>query len=209
MMPNQDLRGVLFKGIRILRLRIKSFFYTGLNYIICFIKDINIAKKCNFFGKTIFFRQPESIIQIGSACTFRSDKSSNLIGINRNCLLSTNTAKAKIIIGNNCGFSGTVIGSFKSVIIGNNVRCGANTLITDSDWHSDDPRSGSPKPVIIEDNVWLGVNAVVLKGVTIGKNTVIGANSVVTKNIPANIIAAGNPCRVIRPLTENELSTSN
>jgi acetyltransferase-like isoleucine patch superfamily enzyme len=49
-------------------------------------------------------------------------------------------------------------------------------------------------------NVGLGVNVIVMKGVTIGDNSVIGANSVVTKNIPANVIAAGNPCKVIREL---------
>ena len=62
----------------------------------------------------------------------------------------------------------------------------------------DDPRSGKPKDVIIGDNVWLGVNVVVLKGVTIGDNTLIGANSLVTTNVPANVIAAGNPCKAIK-----------
>lgn len=100
----------------------------------------------------------------------------------------------------NCGFSGTIIGAFTTIKLGNNVRCGANTLITDSDWHEDDPRAGKAKPVVIGDNVWLGVNAVVLKGVTIGENSVIGANSVVAKNIPANVIAAGNPCKVLKSL---------
>ena len=78
--------------------------------------------------------------------------------------------------------------------------CSTNTLITDYDWHLDDPRAGVSKPVFIDDNVWLGVNVTVLKGVTIGKNSVIGAGSVVTKNIPANVIAGGNPCVVIRNL---------
>lgn len=54
-----------------------------------------------------------------------------------------------LYMGNYCGFSGTVIGAFKYIKIGNNVRCGANTLITDSDWHLDDPRSGKPAAVII------------------------------------------------------------
>jgi acetyltransferase-like isoleucine patch superfamily enzyme len=54
--------------------------------------------------------------------------------------------------------------------------------------------------VVIGDNVWLGVNSVVLKGVTIGKNSVIGANSVVTRDIPPNVIAAGNPCKVIKQI---------
>ena len=72
-------------------------------------------------------------------------------------------------------FSGTVIGVFTNINLGNNVRCGANTLITYSDWHLDDYRSGEPKPIIIKNNVWLGVNVTVLKGVTIGENRLIGA----------------------------------
>lgn len=59
-------------------------------------------------------------------------------------------------------------------------------------------------PVTIGDNVWLGGNTVVCPGVHIGNNVVIGAGSVVTKDIPDNVIAAGNPCRVIREITEND-----
>jgi acetyltransferase-like isoleucine patch superfamily enzyme len=55
-------------------------------------------------------------------------------------------------------------------------------------------------PVTIEDNVWLGMNVIVLKGVTIGKNSMIAANSVVTKDIPENVLAGGYPCKVIRSL---------
>ena len=64
----------------------------------------------------------------------------------------------------------------------------------------DDPRSGELRAVHIGDNVWLGINVTVLKGVTIGENTVIGAGSIVTKDIPANVVAAGNPCKVIKHL---------
>ena len=167
---------------------------------------VQIGKNVQFDGKCFFERYPGTKISIGNNCTFRSRKNSNLIGINRPCSISTltNNYNAKIDIGDSCGFSGTVIGAFKSIKIGNNVRCGANTLITDSDWHLDDPRSGQPSAVSIEDNVWLGVNSVILKGVTIGKNTIIGANSVVTKSIPANVIAAGNPCKVIRKINIDE-----
>ncbi len=165
---------------------------------------IPLGKGVSFDGNTYFKRYPKSNISIGNYCQFRSRINSNLIGINRPCSISTLSEMAIITIGNNCGFSGTVIGAYKHIKIGDNVRCGANTLITDSDWHWDDPRSGIPANVVIEDNVWLGVNSVVLKGVTIGKNTVIGANSVVTKNIPANVVAAGNPCKVLKELIHDK-----
>jgi len=61
------------------------------------------------------------------------------------------------------------------------------------------------RPVTIGNNVWIGGNTVILPGVTIGDNTVIGAGSVVTKSIPANVLAAGNPCRVIREITDKEI----
>lgn len=60
------------------------------------------------------------------------------------------------------------------------------------------------RPITIEDNVWLASNVTVCGGVTIGHDSVIGAGSVVTKNIPAGVFAAGNPCRVIRPITEKD-----
>jgi acetyltransferase-like isoleucine patch superfamily enzyme len=164
---------------------------------------INIGKNVKFNGRCNFERFPGTEIFIGDNCKFLSRANSNLIGINRPCSIATlqSEFKAKLVIGNNCGFSGTVIGAFKLIRIGNNVKCGANTLITDSDWHLDDFRSGECLDIIIEDNVWLGINVVVLKGVTIGENSLIGANSVVTKSIPKNVIAAGNPCKVIKYLT--------
>jgi acetyltransferase-like isoleucine patch superfamily enzyme len=139
-------------------------------------------------------------MSVGENCTFLSSPNANLIGINRPCLVSTMAPGAEVRIGNSCGFSGTVIAAFKEIVLGDRLICGANTLITDSDWHPEDPRSGVSKPVTIGNNVWLGVNATVLKGVSIGDNTVIGAGSIVTGDVPANVVAAGNPCAVIKPL---------
>jgi acetyltransferase-like isoleucine patch superfamily enzyme len=179
---------------------IQRLFWTAFMNVNLFLWNIRTGKNCRFYGQTGIVKKPGSMITIGNDCTFRSTWNSNYIGINHPCLLSTSKPDAVILIGNDCGFSGTIVGAFKSIVIGNNVRCGANTLITDSDWHLDDKRVGDPKPVIIEDNVWLGVNSVVLKGVTIGTNSVIGANSVVTGDIPANVIAGGNPCKVLKQL---------
>ena len=64
----------------------------------------------------------------------------------------------------------------------------------------DDITTVQSAPITIEDDVWIGANCQILKGVTIGARSIIGAGSVVTKSIPADCIAAGNPCRVIRTL---------
>ena len=59
-------------------------------------------------------------------------------------------------------------------------------------------------PVRVGDRVWIGAGAILLPGVSIGENSVIGAGSVVTHDIPANVVAVGNPCRVLRPITEQD-----
>lgn len=73
--------------------------------------------------------------------------------------------------------------------------------------HALDPQQrsqgiGTSRPITLEDNVWVGANAVICGGVTIGSGSVIGAGSVVTRDIPAGVVAAGVPCRVMRPISE-------
>ncbi len=198
-----DPKAELSFGISKIVLLLWEYFSTLVLYLKFYCFGVNYGLKIKCIGGVIISKYQLSKISIGNKNKFISTSKYNLIGINRKCVISTQSEKANIDIGNNCGFSGTVIGAFKYIKIGNNVRCGANTLITDSDWHLDDPRSGKPADVIIKDNVWLGVNVVVLKGVTIGENSVIGANSVVTKDIPDNVIAAGNPCKVIKSINLN------
>lgn len=197
------LKGVLelfFDKLYSFKLQFSSIFTSLIVTKYCNLKGISIGERAKFYGFAFFYKRAHSEINIGSNCTFRSNTTSNLVGINRQCMISTLTNSAKIEIGNNCGFSGTVISSFNLIKFGDNVRCGANTLITDSDWHSNDSRSGPSNPIYIENNVWLGEGVKVLKGVTIGENSVIGAGSVVSKTIPSNVIAAGNPCRIIRDI---------
>ncbi|GAB3528822.1 sugar O-acetyltransferase [Arthrobacter monumenti] len=90
------------------------------------------------------------------------------------------------------------------ISIGRDCQIGPNVqLLTPT--HPVDPKPRRDKleaaePITIEDNVWLGGGAIVLPGVTIGKNSIIGAGAVVTKDIPANVIAVGNPARVLRTI---------
>ncbi len=89
----------------------------------------------------------------------------------------------------------------KGLTIGNNVKIGACVLLIDTDSHPIDYKvrrvsneGVKSAPIVIEDDVWIGAHSIVLKGVTIGARSIIGAGSVVTKSIPSDCIAAGNPC---------------
>ena len=94
------------------------------------------------------------------------------------------------------------------IYIGNHVMIAPNVTITATGHpvHPELRKNGTQFsiPVRIEDDVWIGANVVILPGVTIGKNSVIGAGSVVTKNIPDNVVAVGNPCQVLREITERD-----
>ena len=120
--------------------------------------------------------------------------------------LQARPSGARIRIGSGCAFSNNIaICALKSITMGDRCLIGELVTIIDSDHHELDPDKrwsghGRIAPVIIGNNVWIGSRVIILCGVTIGDNSVIGAGSVVTKSIPANCVAAGNPARVIREL---------
>ncbi len=96
------------------------------------------------------------------------------------------------------------------IILGDDVligpQCGFYTAIHPLDPELRRESYEMAKPIRVGNNVWFGGHATVLPGVTIGDNTVIGAGSVVTHDIPSNVVAVGNPCRVIRQITREEKS---
>ncbi len=105
-------------------------------------------------------------------------------------------------------FNGVILDVGK-VTIGNNVMIGPHTAIyaVGHPIHHEPRIKGKldyGQEVVIGDNVWIGGSCVINPGVHIGENTVIGSGSVVTKDIPANVVAFGNPCKVYRPISEEE-----
>lgn len=88
------------------------------------------------------------------------------------------------------------------ITVGDNCMLARGAYITDSDWHGiyDRISQGSPARVTIGDNVWIGDRATVCKGVAIGRNSIVGAGAVVTKDIPPDAVAAGNPARIVKRL---------
>lgn len=99
------------------------------------------------------------------------------------------------------------------IFIGNNVMFAPNVTVATA-THPINPILRSKQaqynlPVHIGNNVWIGTGAIILPGVTIGDNTVIGAGSVVTKDIPSNVVAIGNPCRVLREINDHDMKFYN
>ena len=203
-----DFWGYFFSHCRWIGFNINKCYYSIFMSILLHLKRIKVGKSPIFYNKSYFRRHPESNINIGDYCIFDSSKYRNLIGVSKCCIISTLTKQAQLHIGNSTGFSGVRIGCFDSITIGDNCLIGANVLITDSDWHSIDPtkrkevgsESSKINPVKIGNNVFIGVNSMILKGTEIGDNSVIGAGSIVSGIIPSNVIAAGNPCKVIKML---------
>ncbi len=117
-----------------------------------------------------------------------------------------------INIGNCCLVSpGMTMYSATDITIGHDCMFGGECYVSDCDWHGIYNRNsayGRSKPIELKDNVWVGHGAKILKGVTIGENSVVGAGAVVTRSIPPNVIAGGNPAVVLKEIdTEKRMIT--
>jgi len=105
-----------------------------------------------------------------------------------------------ISLGQNVGLADTLIIAYAPVYIGNNVSFSYRNMIITSTHDINNFSTVIAKPVVIGDNCWITSNVTILSGVTIGNNTIIGAGSIVTSDIPSNVFAAGNPCKIIKSI---------
>lgn len=161
------------------------------------------------YGLPILQKHRNSRLTIGDYLELRSTVRSNPLGPNHPVILSTRRPNATLSIGDHFGMTGGSIVCEQRITIGHRVTVGANTIISDTDFHPLEahhrqisPLDGATAPITIEDEVFIGMSCLILKGVTLGKGCVIGAGSVVTRDVPPRVIAAGNPARMIRALSE-------
>lgn len=174
-------------------------------YIYTFLKlKVNHVKFHYRVLGNSFYIHNEGRISFGDRVSLHSYPN----GTSYRTALTTYFPEAVIEIGNNCNINGTVIHCNELVKIGNNCMFGPGTVICDNDSHriAKDPverrKRAVSKPIILEDNVWIGMNCLILKGVTIGENSIVAAGSVVVNNVPSNSVAGGNPARVLKEITE-------
>ena len=173
----------------------------------CRLNNINVGRGFQVWGKVIISKFPGSSIQIGTQLRIVSDPARYSFNIFPQSKIRTMTPKAKIIIGDHVGFNAiSIMARSQTISIGSGTMIGGNCQIMDSDghplWPPEDrweyPGDEYDQPVEIGDNVFIGLNVLILKGVCIGSNSIIAAGSVVTTSIPENCLAAGIPAKVIK-----------
>ena len=180
-------------------------------YILFKVNGVDFQTDFIARGVPVINNNLKGYIRIGNRFVMHSGRYT-LIGRQQPCLFMVSEG-ASLTIGNNVGMSCTSIVCTKQITIRNNVRIGNNTAIYDTDFHSLDPNIRTAHieddaftktaPVLIEDNVFIGAHTTILKGVSIGRNSIVGAGSLVSKSIPANQIWAGNPARFIRHINDD------
>lgn len=178
------------------------------NKFIFFFHKVKIASGCVLLGRIQVYNYGK--IDIGHSFTLVGMSFFNPLCRNTASVLRTEK-NAILEIGDSVGISSSVIWAFRKITIRSYVNIGADCIIMDSDAHAlkaedrlskRDIQERKESSIYIGDNVFIGTRCIILKGVSIGNNSVIGAGSIVTKSIPANCVAAGNPCKVIRYLSE-------
>ncbi len=169
------------------------------------------GKAWRFYGVPVIQKHRRSQMSFGPGLQLRSSMHSNPLSPNHPVVLTTLRQGACLEVGANFAMTGGAVCAAERIIIGNQVVIGANSTIVDTDFHPLDAqrrRSGASEgrsaAVVIEDDVFIGMNCLVLKGVAIGRGSVIGAGSVVTRDVPPNVIVAGNPARVLRELWDEQ-----
>jgi acetyltransferase-like isoleucine patch superfamily enzyme len=174
------------------------------------MSGVELGEAVRVLGLPVVELAAGSHIAVGPRSVLISRSRPTALGVSRPVILRTLRTGARIEIGADVGLSGTTICAARLVSVGDRVLFGADVLVADTDFHVIDslPRRYAPPPepqardrVLIGADVFIGARTIVLSGSTIGEGSVIGAGSVVKGEIPPGVVAAGNPCRVIRPLS--------
>lgn len=191
---------------------IKKIYQTGkdiyegiINRIVMKYRGVLVDQNVKIHG--IIKIYGHGTIRIGRNTVINSSMSANPIGGDDRTIFSLKN-NAILMIGEETGISNTAIVCHENVSIGDRVRIGGGTKIYDTDFHSLSyeerkdylTETAKSKPIRIDDDVFIGAHCIILKGVQIGKRSIVGAGSVVTKTIPEDEVWAGNPARFIRKI---------
>ena len=197
----------LYKGYKLLYRLVAGKFSKWYCSLLFFLNDVQVASFSSF-GFPYVHKSINAKIFIGKSFKMNNGVKYSDSGLNGKCRIEVRD-NAVLTIGDNVGMSDATITCHEKITIGNNVLIGVGAQIRDTDNHSLNPqdrltgldwKNKKNAPIVIKDNVFIGAYSFILKGVTIGENSIVGAASIVTKDIPANEIWAGNPSRKIKTI---------
>lgn len=199
----------LYKGIKIFYARVFSHITSILTRLCFRLNGIKFLGKVRSSGVPVIHMSLNSVCVIGKNFSMGNWVVNNASGVKAKSKIEVRRG-AELIIGENVGITSVTIMCFDKIHIGDNVMIGVGSHIFDTNFHNINPvdriQKKDPKdtvrtaPIIIKDNVFIGAFSIILKGVTIGKNSVVAAGSVVTKSIPDNQIWGGNPAQFIKEI---------
>lgn len=164
-----------------------------------------LGSRCLIDYRSRIYILADGKVELGVGVGLRSAPRGYHGGMPFACTVLVDRDGARVRIGDNSRLNGTYVHAQRSISIGKNCVIGAGVNILDSNGHeliSVNRTVGrdTPDPVEIGENVWIGLNAVILKGTSIGKNSVVGANTVVKGTFPDNSLIMGNPAQVVKLL---------
>lgn len=187
--------------------KITRWYYKCSTAYLAWLWGVKYGRQLVFLGKTIIRTRHPGEIVLGDNVMFNAQRNTNLVGLLGPTIIDTRGG-GKIEIGNHSGFSSVVMSSRTSIRIGNHVKVGGNARIFDHDFHSleaDYRRSSKDmdhirsKPIVIEDDCFIGANAIILKGTHLGPRVMVAAGSVVFGlAAPADSLVKGNPAVVVK-----------
>lgn len=189
--------------------RLNNFY---LRKSLVFTKGLKIVGDLKVVGRPIIQITKYSKVVIGDNVTLNSRNYGYHANMYSTVKLMADREGATILIGDNTRINGACLHAYNRIEIGKNCLIAANVQIIDASGHElafDNPSnrintSSEGKPIYIEDNVWIGLNAIVLPGVRIGQGSIIGANTVVSKDVPPMVVFAGNPGSVVKRANIND-----
>lgn len=194
--------------------RIKRWYWElySLSYMKTRRVECDDFSSLQFNGKVFLNFQKNAVVKIGNGFICNSTPRHVIDNGSFSKIFVANGAT--LTIGQNSGISNTVIQCWRQICIGSNVNIGAGCLLLDTDFHCVDWKkrldrrtdffNSKKAPIEIGDSVFIGARSIILKGVKIGDRAIISAGSVVTKDIPSDCIAAGNPCKIVCRLDDRK-----
>lgn len=172
------------------------------------LKDKNILIGTNttlYYKSSILNLSKYGKINIGNNCLIGRSKTGYHAGMPFYTTILNDGTHSNVCIGNNCRINGAYIHAKETILIGDNCVIASGVNIIDSNGHETLSLNrtvgrDTPRNITIGKNVWIGINATILKGTSIGDNSIVSAGSIVKGNFPCNCIIAGNPANIVKTL---------